>query len=65
MAEPTLRWLMKKNEATAEEVRAYADREGLGLMQAKVRLENRTQPILQQNIGGTWVDVPFVVVPHG
>lgn len=43
-----LRWLVRENKVTAEEVKAERDISGDSLMKCKERLANRQAPVLQQ-----------------
>jgi hypothetical protein len=60
-----LRWYSTKKHLNAYQVRDYADRANISLMQAKKELENETKPKLQylseNEWGFYWQDVPFVV----
>ena len=57
-----LRWLQVRNEKpTTDAIRAYRNRSGLGVIQTVNILENATKLVLQQEVDGVWVDVPFVV----
>lgn len=58
-----LRWLTKRSQVTADDVRCYLERnEHVSMMEAKRRLENVTGPVLQyfDKGAGVWVDVPHV-----
>ena len=58
-----VRWLIRRNEVTAEEVREYAAANDLPLMTAKRILINESLPVLQyRNVAGRWLDVPTCVI---
>jgi hypothetical protein len=52
-----LRYVIYKNRATAEKVRAYADEHDIPMALAKKECEDTTEPILQYRDGGFWKDV--------
>jgi hypothetical protein len=56
------RWLITTNHVTAEEVKKYRESSNDSFSEAKHRLENRTEPVLQYiTVTGEWRDVPVVV----
>lgn len=60
-----VRWLIRRNEVTAEEVSEYASENNLPLMTAKRILVNESVPVLQyRNVAGRWIDVPTCVISH-
>lgn len=64
-----LRFLVKKNMVTAEEVRNFAFDNKIGFQEAHKFLENYKGPVLQQwfivpNGSGVWFDVETVVEPN-
>lgn len=63
-----LRWHVLKNTVTRVEVVAYGEQHGLSFSEAKNRLEQRTEPVLQQywegSDGGEWRPVEVVVEQH-
>jgi hypothetical protein len=76
-ATPKLRWLVKQNQVTADEVRDYRDTQGTSITEALHKLKNAKPPVLQQwwttggqdpaqgtATEGEWRDVPVVVEPH-
>lgn len=64
-----LRWLVRRNEVTAEEVRTYRDAQGISLAEAKAALVNEKPRVLQQwsefEGNGEWVNVEVVTLPSG
>ncbi len=54
------RYLVKHNNITASEVKAYSVQNGIPMQQAKEILANRTEPMLQYKRFFRWVDVPTV-----
>lgn len=64
-----LRWLVRRNEVTAEEVRTYRDAQGITLAEAKAALVNEKPRVLQQwsefEGNGEWVNVEVVTLPSG
>lgn len=66
-----LRWLVRKNTVTTEAVRAYRDANNASMQEAKAKLENSKQPVLQQwweaedgeACLGEWRNVPVVYEP--
>lgn len=60
-----LRWLVRRNEVTAMEVREYALANDLYMMEAKQQLVNETKPVLQYyTVLGGWQDVPVEVLTN-
>ena len=60
-----LRWLIRRNEVTAMQVREYAQAHDISMMQARGQLVKETPPVLQYHtVLGGWQDVPTEVVPH-
>jgi hypothetical protein len=60
-----LRWLVRRNEVTAMEVREYALANDLPMMEAKQQLVNETKPVLQYHtLAGGWQDVPVEVLTN-
>lgn len=63
-----LRWLVRKNQVTSEEVTAYRDTKNVSMAEAKAALVNEKKPVLQQwfssgeqNEAGHWQDIEVVV----
>lgn len=67
-----LRWIVKKNKVTAEQVRKYAEENDVSMMAAKMLLAKETAPVLQYwddggsfaVMTGEWKDVPYIVEEH-
>ena len=68
-----MRWLVKRNKVTAEQIKQYATEHNLRMMEAKKILVNEIQPVLQYwddggslavMGGGEWRDVPYIVEEH-
>jgi len=55
------RWVIRKNEVCAEDVRFFATTQEFPMLEAKRILEDKEGPILQVDQGYGWVDVPTVV----
>jgi hypothetical protein len=55
------RYVIYKNRASAEKVRAYADEHDIPMALAKKECEDMTYPILQYRDDGFWKDVETVV----
>lgn len=55
------RYVIYKNRATAEKVRAYATEHDIPMALAKKEVEDMTDPILQYRDDGFWKDVETVV----
>ena len=65
-----LRWLAKSNVVTAQEVQAYREEHGVGMIEAKKMLQNGKPAVLQQwyqdganSEAGEWREIDFVVEP--
>jgi hypothetical protein len=60
-----VRWLIRKNHVNAYQVRDYADRANICLMDAKKILVDESYPVLQYRCenewGFYWQDVPLEV----
>lgn len=64
-----LRWLVKANPVTAEDVIAERERTGEGMRVCLDRLKKQSGPVLQFRYASPmrqteWKDVPTVVEPH-
>ncbi len=60
MSKIELRWLVRRNQVTAEQVRAYRDTHCVSIMDAKKILCNENAPILQWREGArAWEEVPM------
>lgn len=60
-----LRWLIRRDAVSREEVVEFAHAQGLPLMTAKKVLTRERVPVLQASENGTdWIDIPYVVLPH-
>ena len=68
-----MRWFVKKNKVTTEQVIKYAEENDVSMMAAKMLLTKETTPVLQYwddggslavMGGGEWKDVPYIVEEH-
>ena len=68
-----MRWLVKRNKVTAEQVKKYAEENDVSMLAAKMLLAKETTPVLQYwddggslavMGGGEWKDVPYIVEEH-
>lgn len=64
-----LRWLIRRNTVTDQQVRDYAERMSITWEYAKKVLQREEARVLQYNERGCfeqpdWKDVPTVVLPH-
>ena len=68
-----MRWLVKRNKVTAEQVKKYAEENDVSMLAAKMLLAKETTPVLQYwddggslavMGGGEWRDVPYIVEEH-
>lgn len=61
-----LRYHTTQFKVTAEEVREYAQRENITLLESKIILENKTGPVLQYYVveDDEWVTVPHITDFH-
>ena len=68
-----MRWIVKRNKVTAEQVKKYAEENDVSMLAAKMLLAKETTPVLQYwddggslavMGGGEWRDVPYIVEEH-
>jgi hypothetical protein len=59
-----LRWLVRQNPVTMQELDDYVTTHCVARMDAKAILQRREKPVLQYFCGGEWIDVPTEVLPH-
>ena len=68
-----MRWIVKRNKVTAEQVKKYAEENDVSMLAAKMLLAKETTPVLQYwddggslavMGGGEWKDVPYIVEEH-